>query len=123
MENTFDLKKFLTENKLTNNSRMIKENADEEGDGWKYFDIDGDEVEGLYMDTVDGVKIYSMIDSSVFDTCSYILEDEEGYVETVDIDVSGQLVDSEDLQNDYELSSYIADFISDDIAKQLGEEQ
>ena len=27
MEN-FDLKKFLTENKLTNNSRMIKENAD-----------------------------------------------------------------------------------------------
>lgn len=119
----FNLRKFLTENKLTTNSKMLKENEDEEGDGWKYFDIDGDEVEGLYMDTVDGVKIYSMTDSSVFDTCSYILEDEEGYVETVDIDVSGQPVDSEDLQNDYELSSYIADFISDDIAKQLGEEQ
>ncbi len=119
----FNLRKFLTENKLTTNSKMLKESEDEEGDGWKYFDIDGDEVEGLYMDTVDGVKIYSMTDSSVFDTCSYILEDEEGYVETVDIDVSGQPVDSEDLQNDYELSSYIADFISDDIAKQLGEEQ
>ena len=95
----------------------VEKNA--EGDGWKYFDIDGDEVEGLYMDTVDGVKIYSMTDSSVADTVSYVLEDPDGYVETLHIDVSGQPVSSEDIENEYEVISYIADFIADDINSQL----
>lgn len=54
MKNTFDLRNFLTENKLTSNSRQFAEATPEltvgsqvefEGDQWLVVNIDGNEVD------------------------------------------------------------------------------
>jgi hypothetical protein len=115
MADNFNLRAFLTENKLTKNSQLLKE-----GDDYKYFDEEG--TGGFYMTTIDGVKIYSLEDSSIMDTCFYALEDEDGYIDFISIDVSGEPISSEDIQNEQEISSYIADFIEEDINSQLEEE-
>ena len=116
MANNFDLRQFLTENKLTKNAKLLKE----EQEDYKYFDEEG--TGGFYMTTIDGVKVYSLEDSSIMDTCFYALEDEDGYTEFVSIDVSGEPVSSEDIQNEEEILSYIADFIEEDINSQREEE-
>jgi len=116
MADNFNLRSFLIENKLTKNAQLLKEQEED----YKYFDEEG--TGGFYMTTIDGHKIYSMEDSSVMDTCFYAIEDPEGDVEFVAIDVAGEPVSSEDIQNEHELLSYIADFIEADIAKELGEE-
>jgi len=116
MADNFNLRQFLTENKLTKNAKLLKE----EQEDYKYFDEEG--TGGFYMTTIDGVKIYSLEDSSIMDTCFYALEDEDGYIDFISIDVSGEPVSSEDIQNEQEISSYIADFIEEDINSQLKEE-
>lgn len=116
MADNFNLRSFLTENKLTKNAKLLKEQEE----GYRYFEEEGNG--GFYLGTADGHKVYSMEDSSVMDTCFYAIEDPEGYVEFVGIDVAGEPVSSEDLQNEYELLSYVADLIEADIAKQLGQE-
>ncbi len=116
MVDNFNLRSFLTENKLTKNAQLLKEQEE----GYRYFEEEGNG--GFYLGTADGHKVYSMEDSSIMDTCFYAIEDPEGYVEFVGIDVAGEPVSSEDLQNEYELLSYVADLIEADIAKQLGEE-
>ena len=117
MADTFNLRSFLIENKLTKNAQLLKE-----AEGFKTFKDSG--IEGLYMDTVNGVKIYSATDSSVSDYCAYILEYPDGKIDIVDLDVSGQPISSEELQ-EYDVLSdkpEIADFISRDIANELGQE-
>jgi hypothetical protein len=118
MSDNFNLRTFLSENELTKNSQLIKEQ-----EGFKTFQDSG--IEGLYMDTVNGVKIYSATDSSVSDYCAYVLEYPDGKIDIVDLDVSGQPISSEELQ-EYDILSdkpEIADFISRDIDKELGFEQ
>ena len=117
MADNFNLRSFLTENKLTKNAKLLKE----EQEGYRYFEEEGNG--GFYLGTADGHKVYSMEDSSVMDTCFYAIEDPEGYVEFVGIDVAGEPISSEQLQNEYELLSYVADFIEADIAKELGQEE
>jgi hypothetical protein len=116
MADNFNLRAFLTENKLTKNAKLLNENQED----YKYFDEEG--IGGFYLTTIDGVKIYSLEDSSIMDTCSYALEDEDGYIDFISIDVSGEPISSEELQNEYELQSDIADFIEADIARELGQE-
>jgi len=119
MADNFNLRTFLSENKLTKNAKLLKE---QEEDGWKTFDDSG--MEGLYMGTVDGVKIYSVTDSSVNDYCAYVLEYLDGSTDILDLDVSGQPISPEELQ-EYDILSdkpEIADFISRDIDKELGQE-
>jgi len=116
MADNFNLRAFLTENKLTKNAKLLKE----EQEDYKYFDEEG--TGGFYMTTIDGVKIYSLEDSSIMDTCFYALEDEDGDIDFISIDVSGEPVSSEDIQNEQEILSYIADFIEEDINSQLEEE-
>jgi len=116
MADNFNLRQFLSENKLTKNAKLLKE----EQEDYKYFDEEG--TGGFYMTTIDGVKIYSLEDSSIMDTCFYALEDEDGDIDFISIDVSGEPVSSEDIQNEQEILSYIADFIEEDINSQLEEE-
>jgi hypothetical protein len=116
MADNFDLRKFLSENKLTKNAQLLKEAQEK----YKYFNKE--KTGGFYMTTIDGVKIYSLEDSSIMDTCFYALEDKDGYTDFISIDVSGEPVSSEDIQNEQEISSYIADFIEEDINSQLEEE-
>jgi hypothetical protein len=116
MADNFNLRAFLTENKLTKNAQLLKEQEED----YKYFDEEG--TGGFYMTTIDGVKIYSLEDSSIMDTCFYALEDEDGDIDFISIDVSGEPVSSEDIQNEQEILSYIADFIEEDINSQLEEE-
>ena len=117
MADNFNLRAFLTENKLTKNAKLLNENQED----YKYFDEEG--IGGFYLTTIDGVKIYSLEDSSIMDTCSYALEDEDGYIDFISIDVSGEPVSSEDIQNEQEILSDIADFIAQDINSQLEEEE
>lgn len=116
MADNFNLRTFLSENKLTKNAQLLKEQQED----YRYFDEEG--TGGFYMTTIDGVKIYSLEDSSIMDTCFYALEDEDGYIDFISIDVSGEPVSSEDIQNEQEVLSYIADFIEEDINSQLEEE-
>ena len=115
MADNFNLRSFLTENKLTKNAKLLKE----EQEDYKYFDEEGNG--GFYLGTVDGHKIYSMEDSSVMDTCFYAIIDPDGNEEFVGIDVAGEPISSEELQNEYELQSNIADFIEADINAELGD--
>ena len=115
MADNFNLRSFLTENKLTKNAKLLKE----EQEGYRYFEEEGNG--GYYLDTVDGHKIYSMEDSSVMDTCFYAIIDPDGNEEFVGIDVAGEPISSEELQNEYELQSNIADFIEADINAELGD--
>jgi hypothetical protein len=115
MADNFNLRAFLTENKLTKNSQLLKEQEED----YKYFDEEG--IGGFYLGQVKGITIYSLEDSSVMDTCMYALEGPQG-VEFIDIDVAGEPISSEELQNEYELQSDIADFIAADIDRELGEE-
>jgi hypothetical protein len=115
MADNFNLRAFLTENKLTKNAKLLKE----EQEDYKYFDEEGNG--GFYLDTVDGHKIYSMEDSSVMDTCFYAIVSPDGNEEFVGIDVAGEPISSEELQNKYELQSNIADFIEADINAELGD--
>ena len=56
MENTFDLKKFLVENKLTNNSKILSEQEQLE-EGWKDWVLGG----LLTLSTVGGgAKLYQL---------------------------------------------------------------
>lgn len=122
MEN-FNLKKFLVENKLTANSRMLSE--EQEG---TTKDFDG--YEGLHIATVDGIKIYRLEDSDVYENCTYVWEypndttDTDWVDNTIDIDVSGLPVSSEELQeyDDLKNQPKIADAIAADIAKKLRQE-
>jgi hypothetical protein len=115
MANNFNLRTFLTENKLTKNAQLLKE----EQEDYKYFDEEG--TGGFYMTTIDGHKIYSMEDSSVMDTCFYAIIDPDGNEEFVGIDVAGEPISSEEIQNEYEIQSNIADFIEADINAELGD--
>ena len=115
----FDRQLYLEGEEVEETSRSMKNKMNEE-DNYKYFDEEG--IGGFYMNTIDGVKIYSLEDSSIMDTCGYALEDEDGYIDFISIDVSGEPVSSEDIQNEQEISSYIADFIEEDINSQLEEE-
>ena len=114
MADNFNLRAFLSENKLTKNSQLLKE-----GDDYKYFDEEG--TGGFYMTTVDGVKIYSLEDSSIMDTCFYALEGPQG-VEVIGIDVSGEPVDADYVEQDSDVTGKIAEFIANDINSQLEEE-
>jgi hypothetical protein len=114
MVDNFNLRAFLSENKLTKNSQLLKE-----GDDYKYFDEEG--TGGFYMTTIDGVKIYSLEDSSIMDTCFYALEGPQG-VEVIGIDVSGEPVDADYVEQDSDVTGKIAEFIANDINSQLEEE-
>ena len=113
MADNFNLRSFLSENKLTKNAKFLKEQQED----YRYFEEEGNG--GYYLNTVDGHKIYSMEDSSVMDTCFYAIVDPDGHEEFVGIDVSGEPISSEELQNEYELQSDIADFIEADINAEL----
>jgi len=52
MENTFDLKKFLVENKLTNNSRLLKEEATKEELQKQVFDFINSQKVGAVIEKV-----------------------------------------------------------------------
>ena len=121
MEN-FNLKKFLVENKLTTNSRILSENEQEHG----FKNFDG--YDAFHIGTAGGAKIYRLDDSDVFENCTYVWEypnDTTHWTSNmIDIDVSGQPVSSEELQeyDDLEGKPEIADFIAADIARKLKEE-
>jgi hypothetical protein len=60
MENTFDLKKFLVENKLTNNSRLLSENKELTPEEQKVVDDILNSVnEGMFDDMLEKVKSYA----------------------------------------------------------------
>ena len=115
MADNFNLRAFLTENKLTKNAQLLKE----EQEDYQYFDEEG--VGGFYMTTIDGVKIYSLEDSSVADTCFYALvEPETTYM--ISIDVSGEPISPPEILKQHQLPFEIAQFIADDIDRELGQE-
>jgi hypothetical protein len=115
MADNFDLRQFLTENKLTKNAQLLKE----EQEDYKYFDEEG--TGGFYMTTIDGEKIYSLEDSSIMDTCFYAIEGPETTY-MISIDVSGEPVNADYVEQDSGVSGKMADFIVDDINSQLEEE-
>jgi hypothetical protein len=114
MADNFNLRAFLTENKLTKNAQLLKEEDD-----YKYFDEEG--TGGFYMATIDGEKIYSLEDSSVMDTCFYALEGPETTY-MISIDVSGEPVDADYVEQDSGVTGKVAEFIANDINSQLEEE-
>jgi len=94
-------------------------NAIKEQEDYKYFDEEG--TRGFYMTTIDGVQIYSLEDSSVADTCFYALvEPETTYM--ISIDVSGEPVDADYVEQDSGVTGKVAEFIANDINKELGQE-
>lgn len=113
MEN-FNLKKFLVENKLTKESKLLKEDED----NYKYFDEEG--AGGFLSGTVDGIAIYTLEDSSVYDTAFYALEDiATGEVDFVGIDVAGEHVSAQQISAEYGINPQIADYLAKDIASEL----
>jgi len=104
--------------KGTNNSQggsfVMKEEED-----YKYFDEEG--TGGFYMTTIDGEKIYSLEDSSTMDTCFYAIEGPETTY-MISIDVSGEPVDADYVEQDSGVTGKMAEFIANDINSQLEEE-
>jgi hypothetical protein len=115
MADNFNLRSFLTENNLTKNAQLLKEQEED----YKYFDEEG--TGGFYMTTIDGVKIYSLEDSSIMDTCFYALEGPETTY-MISVDVSGEQVDADYVEQDSGVTGKVADFIVNDINSQLEEE-
>ena len=116
MADNFNLRSFLSENKLTKNTQLLKEQEED----YQYFDEEG--TGGFYMTTIDGVKIYSLEDSSVADTCFYALvEPETTYM--ISIDVSGEPVDANYVEQDSGVSGKVAEFIANDINRELGQDE
>lgn len=110
--NNFDLRKFLTENKLTSNTRLLKEDAN-----LKSFDGQ----EGSFLGKVDYWNIYSLEGSSASDTMAYALVSSEE-VEMVSIDVAGEEVSLDQIKQGIEgrgMSDEVAQFLLDDINSQL----
>ena len=115
MADNFNLRSFLSENKLTKNAQLLKEQQED----YKYFDEEG--VGGFYLGQVKGITIYSLEDSSVMDTCMYALEGPQG-VDFIDIDVAGEPISPPEILKQHQLPFEIAQFIADDIDRELGEE-
>ena len=108
---SFDLRKFLTENKLTRVSRtLLKENQHPES-----IDTEGG-LQGLFIGEVNGVPIYGVEDSSVRDTMVYVVGGE-----IVAIDVDGEVVPGVEIHTEYGLPEEIAEFLAHDIADELGQ--
>ena len=104
----FDLKKYLVENKVTRNSRMLNEEE------YRTFE----QGAGFYVGTVDQTKIYSMEDFSVVDTAFYAL-DTEGEVSYVSVDVAGEKVTPRYVSEETGVDKNVAAFIAKDINDQL----
>ena len=104
----FDLRKYLVENKVTTNSRMVNE------EDYRTFE----EGSGFYEGTVGQTKIYSMEDSSVADTAFYAL-DTEGEVSYVSVDVAGEKVTPRSVSKETGVDKNVAAFIAKNINDQL----
>jgi len=112
MEN-FDLKKFLTENKLTTASKLLEQEED-----YKYFDSEG--MGGTIIGTVDGTRVYAMEDSSVFDTVFYALEKGTD-VQFLTIETGGETVTADEIQQEHGVSPALAQLLAADIESELSE--
>lgn len=112
--NSFDLKNFLTENKLTSNSKFLDETNAKD-----VIDFDGQK--GLLLGTVNNVKIYSLEGSSVSDEMYYALVDNVRTTHLISVDVAGEEVDLDYVkqQVDIKISDKLAQFIADDINQEL----
>ena len=94
MKNNFDLKNFLTENKLTRNSRLINEDVD---------------IEGI-RNAVQGPEA-----DAIFKKAEELLDDEDvnGMVDALDIaaDAYYELYNQEDNEDGIEVAKYIMNSI------------
>lgn len=108
--NNFDLKQFLTENKLTSNSRILNEAKNRE--------VEFDGQPGTFLMNVGDVQVYSLDDSSAFDTMFYGLVTADGR-EGISIEVGGEPVDKEHLQSVYNLEPDLAAALANDINNEL----
>jgi len=109
---SFDLKKFLIENKLTKVSKTLHKESQHP----ERIDVE-DGLEGLFLGEVNGVPIYVVDDSSVRDTMVYVVGGK-----TIAIDVDGEVIPGVVIHTEYELPEEIAEFLAHDIADELGEE-
>ncbi len=108
---SFDLRKFLTENKLTRVSRTLLKEAQHP----ESIDVEGG-LQGFFIGEVNGVPVYGVEDSSVRDTMVYVVGGE-----IVAIDVDGEVVPGVEIHTEYGLPEEIAEFLAHDIADELGQ--
>lgn len=114
--NSFDLKNFLTENKLTSNSRFLDETKVKD-----VVDFDGQK--GLLLGTVNNVKIYSLEGSSVSDEMYYALVDNVRTTHLFSVDVAGEEVNLDYVKQEVgiKISDKLAQFIVNDINNELNQ--
>ncbi len=112
MENTFDLKKFLVENKLTTNSRILSEQEQLE-EGWKDWVLGG----LLTLSTLGGgAKLYQMDKQAQADRAK-----QTEYVQKVLDPLLGRMSDSDLLELGVEINQKTGKFATsgDETADQL----
>lgn len=114
--NSFDLKNFLTENKLTTNSKLLNEVEEN-----SVVDFNGQQ--GLLLGTVNNVKIYSLEGSSVSDEMYYALVDNVRTTHLFSVDVAGEEVDLDYVKQEagIKISDKLAQFIVNDINNELNQ--
>jgi hypothetical protein len=113
MSNKFNLHKFLNENKLTEASRRLSEQKEEDFDGHL----------GLYLGNVGDTEVYSLEDSSINDTMFYGTIDHTGTKDVISIDVAGERISPEELKTQFSVENYpLLDFIIKDIYQELDTE-
>jgi|TARA_R100000084_G_C4654307_1_gene151816 hypothetical protein len=114
MENNFDLKKFLTENKLTTNSKKLNEKEGEMFDGVYGINIDDD----IPSSKTAGISIYDLEDSSLADTYWFGILDGEGNKKIISIEVGGGPINVDDIEKGvvpHEVASDIVDYINNEL--------
>lgn len=111
----FNLKKFLTENKLTRASRLR-----EQEETYKYFDKEG--TGGTVIGKADGKTLYALEDSDVYDTLFYAIESESD-VQFITIETEGESLRTSEIMSQLgpNKSPKIAKLIKSDIDRELGE--
>ena len=110
--NNFDLRKFLTENKLTTNSKVAKE--EEMFDGVHGINID----DSIPSSKTAGISIYVLESSSGADTYYFGILDGEDNKKIISVEVGGGPVNVDDIEKGvvpHEVASDIVDYINDEV--------
>jgi len=123
-EEEIDLDEILRELEGQDKTEMSSKTAreatrlSEQDDDYKYFDEEG--MGGFKIGNVEGTTVYSMEDSSVEDTVFYALESGAD-IQFLAIEVAGEEMTADEIQQEYNVSPELAQFLAADIQSELSE--
>jgi hypothetical protein len=123
-EEEIDLDEILRElegqDKAEMSSKTVRKatRLSEQDDDYKYFDEE--EMGGFKIGSVEGTTVYSMEDSSIEDTVFYALE-RGADVQFLAIEVAGEEMTADEIQQEYNVSPKLAQFLAADIQSELSE--